>query len=185
MIKFNAEDVEKETIRVLTNKIDNYVAYCIHETDWVWTSKNSQINQDYCVANNVGMSFSFNMGGTIVASKGDVDIALFKTDGWKIGENALLHLKENLQRIIPNIDISGNDLLIDGKYKVASYASINAGDNLIYTVLHISINPNVDLIANICTKPMIKIPRGLSEYGVSNMDIVKIMTDFEDKWFKR
>lgn len=181
MIRFDAKDVEQETIRVLKNKIDNYVAYCIHDGDWVWASKNAEIDRAYCASNNINVSESYNMGGTIVASKGDVDIALFKTDGWDIGEKVLACLKETLQDIVPNLTIAGNDLLIDNQYKVASHASINTGDKLIYTVVHISISPNIELIKNICTKPMIKIPKGLGEYGITGEDIVQFIgTSLDD-----
>ena len=173
---FNAKEVEKETIRVLKDRPDPYVAYTIHEEDWVYSSNLNQTNKEYCKSNNVNISESYNMGGTIVASKGDLDVAIFKTNGWYIGKTMLEDVKKYLENKINNISIDGNDLLIDGKYKVMSFASINAGDKYIYTVIHVSINPNKDLIENVCTKEMKKIPKGLSEYGITTKEMVDLVT---------
>ena len=68
-----------------------------------------------------------------------------------------------------NCKIAENDLLVDG-YKCGSYMSRNI-DGVIYTAIHISINMDVDLIKSICTKPMVKIPKGLSEFGITTDEI--------------
>lgn len=172
---FEANEVHGETLRVLKERPNPYVAYTIHKDNWVYSSNLNQTNKDYCKENNINLSESYNMGGTIVASKGDIDIALFKIDGWDIGKNLLKRVKEYLDTKIENVSINNNDLLIDNKYKVMSYASINAGDRYIYVVVHISINPDKELINKICNKEMIKIPRGLGDYGVTTKEMEELM----------
>ena len=72
--------------------------------------------------------------------------------------------------------VSAYDFIVDGKYKVASCSSINAGDNFIYTGFHFSVNVNLEHIKNICQKPMVKIPKGLSDYGVTSNQIVEFLS---------
>ena len=71
--------------------------------------------------------------------------------------------------------INGNDIIIDELYKVISYASINVGDRIIYTCVHISMNANIEHIKNICRKSMSKIPKGLNYYNVYDYEILNIL----------
>lgn len=176
MRKVLVEDIEKELTSLIQSGTEDII-YCIHEQPLVFKSKQAEINNEYCVNNNYQICNSFNMGGIIVANSGDMDIAIMKKEGWNVGENLLLVLKDKLQSKIPNLSIHSNDLLVDGKYKIISYASINANSRLIYTCVHISFNPDINAIENICTKPMNKIPKGLSEYGVTTEEVVKFLED--------
>ena len=69
-----------------------------------------------------------------------------------------------------NVIIADNDLLIDGKYKCGSYSSRRFND-ILYTAVHISIRADVDMIHSICLKPMNKLPKGLSEFGITTDEI--------------
>ena len=59
-----------------------------------------------------------------------------------------------------------SDLLADGK-KVASWARATLITGWVQTVAHFSVNVDVDLIRQICTKPMVKVPGALSDYGIT------------------
>lgn len=137
------------------------------------------IDEQYCKDNNIEVYSSFNAGGTIIMDKGDVDIVVLKEKGWDIGKYLGDNILQYLKNKGLNVENNGNDILVDGTYKVASYSSINLGDAInhyIYTAGHISINPNLEMIKCICKKEMVKIPKGLSEYGITTEEIVDLVT---------
>ena len=74
-----------------------------------------------------------------------------------------------------------NDILVDG-YKVASGCAINLTPDFVRTFSAVQINVNCDLelIQNVCKKPMTKTPKGLSEYGITTNE----MLIFTNNYFK-
>ena len=171
-------------MQVLSDAIINKkeIAYGgIGDEEIVLTGRNNKINDEYCVCNSIRVENTFNEGGTIVVQDGDIEFGFFKFNGFDNGLEVMkkicLHLKETLG---DRITIDNNDLLVDGKYKVASYSSVNVGDRLIYTGFHISMSANVEHICNICLKEMIKVPKGLSEYGID----VNELYEFIEKLLK-
>ena len=136
------------------------------------------IDEQYCKNNNIEIYSSFNAGGTIIMDKGDIDIVILKEKGWDIGKYLGEQILQYLQAKAINVSLEGNDILVDGIYKVASYSSINLGDAInpyIYTAGHISINPNLEMIKCICKKEMVKIPKGLGEYGITTEEMVALV----------
>lgn len=179
MKKINIQELEYELTNRIKNKIEGGV-YLVHDEELVIVSKAYDINIPYVKEKKLKIWNSRNFGGTIVAFPNDIDIGILKRDGWKTGPEILTKLKNYIHKeIIASISIEGNDLMIDGKYKVASFASINLGDDLIYTVVHISFNPNVEEIDCICQKKMRKIPKGLNDFGVSNLYIENILNNYD------
>ena len=106
---------------------------------------------------------------------------IMKEEGWYVGEKLLEAIRDKLKEKIPNLVIDSNDLLVDGKYKMISYASINANNRLVYTCVHISFAPDIEAIQNICVKPMNKIPKGLIDYGITHEEIINIVRDYVEK----
>ena len=45
-------------------------------------------------------------------------------------------------------------------------------NGVVYTAIHISIGMDLDLIKAICTKPMVKTPKGLQDYGITQDEII-------------
>lgn len=178
MKKINYNELENELDTRIANKIEGGV-YLIHNELLVILSKILDANLNYIKQSNYNVWNSRNFGGTIVAFPNDIDIGILKKDGFDLGKNILIFLKEKLSKYIVNLEIIGNDLLVDNKYKVVSFASTNAGDNYIYTVVHISLNPNVEIISKVCTKEMKKIPKGLSDYGLTTELIEEILQELE------
>lgn len=134
-------------------------------------------------------------GGTIVCSKGNVGIAIIYDVkyGWcadKFNAKLLEYLKhqiegdhlfdENNQDYCHTFRTNHNDILIDG-YKVASGVEMRVGPNLekIYATFQISINQDIEAIEHICKKQMVKIPKALSDFGITTDQIV----DFCDRWW--
>ena len=180
MRKIEVSEIEKELNYLITNEIED-VMYCIHKKPLVFRSASNDVADDYCIQNNIDVCKSFNMGGTIVANTGDIDMAILLREGWNIGKYFLQHIKKILENKISDLTIDGNDLLVDNKYKIVSYASINAKNRLIYTCVHISLNPDIELINNICRKTMSKIPKGLTDFNIStnNMEEIILKIDYK------
>ena len=173
------KNIEKELTNLITTKTEDCI-YCIHEKPRIFKSKQGEINYKYCEEHNFDICNSFNMGGIIVANTGDINMAVLKKEGWSVGNDTLNALMKKLKDKIPNLSFSNNDLLVDGKYKIISYASINANDRLIYTCFHISFNPDVEAIKNICVKPMNKVPKGLAEFGITREEIIDFLNEILD-----
>lgn len=134
-------------------------------------------------------------GGTIVCSKGNIGL-VFIYDvkyGWICDKfNAALleflkskidcrhDIEEQHNDFCHTFNTNHNDILIDG-YKVASGVEMRVGTNLekIYATFQISINQDIEAIKHICKKEMVKIPKALSDFGVTTEEIV----EFCDAWW--
>lgn len=173
----------KDAIKELMVNDKEEILYCISDGLYIFRSQNGAINDKYLTGNHniieLGQS-----GGTIVQSDGDVGLALFKYNGWNQAKEWFARIYDYMKNKELDIEINGNDLITEGKYKVASYATIHVGNNKIYSTIQISLNANPNLINDICLKPMVKIPKGLSEYGITTEEIVelvnKIASDFNE-----
>ena len=176
MKKIRTDEIQAELNIMIMEKREDFI-YCIYDSPVVFRSLSNDVNVEYCKGKTI--INTGNMGGTIVSSKGDFGIAILKFNGWNVGEDAMLFLLDKLKGKIPSLSFKSNDLLAEDVFKLASYASINVGDGFIYTIIEISIDPNIEDINNICSKQTNKVPRGLSYYGVTANDIEKIFADFK------
>ena len=75
-----------------------------------------------------------------------------------------------------NADFVSNDIVVDG-YKICGMCTTRYG-RIDYTGGFISMNVNLDHIKAICKKPMEKIPKGLSEYGITTDEVEKMFIAF-------
>lgn len=158
--------------KMLSDKVDTF-AYGIVDKTMIYTGENN-IDMDYCKVNNI-VVYPLNNGGTIVANMGDLDFSVHRLNGWedyKVISNIILNY---LKTKINTVELNGNDFIADGQYKVGSFCSKNVGDNFIYTAFHFSNNVNLELINRICSKEMVKIPKGLVEYNVNVGDILSLV----------
>lgn len=125
-----------------------------------------QANDGYCKSNNIPILPFPNTGGCIVIFPDDIVLAWLTEN--TTSDFVCRFLQEftnwlNVQGL--NATFTGNDVLIDNTYKVAS-GSAKAFDNgFAYLPVHISMTVDLDLIKNICNKPMVKIPKGLKDYN--------------------
>ena len=78
-----------------------------------------------------------------------------------------------------NAEYVSNDIVVDG-YKVCGMAITRYG-RIDYTAGFIGINTNLDNIKAICKKPMVKVPKGLSEYGITTEEAEQMFLDFCEK----
>lgn len=161
---------ENNIIEKITNSItyeEENSFYFVADRTIAFPGYGNPIDEELCKQLKVGVISLPNQGGIIVSGKGSISLGHFS----KNTENK--HNKELTDKLINwlktfglNIILEGNDILVDGKYKVASSGSRRFGD-ILFSTFHISYNVDLDLINKICTKPMHKIPKGLQEYGIA------------------
>ena len=128
------------------------------------------LNEEYCKNNNLNIYKTHQFGGTIINFENDLCVANYQPAHNDFGIRIMKGIKDYLTSKGIHSIINNNDVLIDGEYKVASYMSTYI-NNCLYTAIHISIDMNLEIIQNVCTKPMNKIPKGLSEYGITQQEI--------------
>lgn len=133
---------------------------------------------DKAVCNELGYEVyeAFNNGGTILANPGDVVIGHFyKPDNdWR--DKFVAYFVDWLRAKGLNAEYTKNDVLVDG-YKVCGMCVTRYG-RIDYTGGIISMNVNLDHIKAICKKPMEKVPKGLSEYGITTEEVEKMFVAF-------
>lgn len=146
------------------------------ETPVVFVHKEKQVDEETCKAMGYEIYEAYYNGGTIVGNKGDIAFAHFNRveNGWmdRFVEYFVGWLKDKGL----NAAYESNDVLVDG-YKVCGVCTTRYG-RIDYTAGFISINANLDHIKAICRKPMVKVPKGLSEYGVTTEEVEQMFLDF-------
>ena len=175
MRRIEMNEIVNELSTLMANDKEE-VLYCLTDDTYIFKGLDGGINPEY----ENGDYKVFNLGqrgGTIIGSKGDIQMALFKYEGWNQAKTYVEKMLEYLKEKGLNASIAENDILIDDKYKVISYGSRDIGNRKIFATIQISINADPELINNISAKPMTKIPRGLSYYGVTTEEMEKVILD--------
>lgn len=138
--------------------------------------RKTQVDEDTCARLGYEVLESYNNGGTIVSNAGDVVIAHFDEpeNGWlgRFTDYFVAWLKVKGL----NAEYADNDILIDG-YKVCGMCITRYG-RIDYSGVYVGMDTKLDDIRAICRKPMKKIPRGLSEYGITSEEIEQMFLDF-------
>lgn len=170
-IELNSRNII-DGFNTIINEKKECAVYGIPDKHFVFKGTSDLINLEYCEENQIELLQIPNEGGVIVLSEGDFEIGIFKYNGWDIHTDLIEFFQRELSKTIQNIIVLDNDLIVDNEYKVAGLSSRHLGNNYVYTAMHISVNVDLDLINNICTKEMKKIPKGLSNYGITT-DYIK------------
>ena len=159
------------------------IAYGIQDSPVVLTHRKTQVDESVC--NELGYTVyeAFNNGGTILTEAGDVEIGHW--DAPRDGEWLLAFVDYFVGWLKAkglNAVYEDNDILIDD-YKVCGTCITRYG-RIDYTGIHIGINTNLESIKAICKKPMKKIPKGLSEYGITTEEVEQMFLDFCEQYEK-
>lgn len=134
--------------------------------------------EDEAVCKELGYEIveSYCNGGTIVNNVGDLLIGHFYQceNGWC--DRFASYFVDWLKFKGLNAEYTNNDILVDG-YKVCGTCITRYG-RIDYTSVFIGINTNLDHIKAICRKPMKKVPKGLSEYGITTEEVERMFLNF-------
>ena len=152
------------------------IAYVVVERPVAIVHRKTQVDEAVC--ENLGYEIieSYNNAGTIVSNEGDVLIGHFAqlNNGWH--DRFIAYFIGWLRAKGLNAEYVSNDILVDG-YKVCGMCVTRYG-RIDYTGGIISVNVNLDHIKAICRKPMVKVPKGLSEYGITSEEVEAMFLAF-------
>lgn len=170
----NSEWIDKITYYIQSGA--HCIAYGIQDAPVVLTHRRTQVDETIC--NDLGYAVyeAFNNGGTILTEVGDFEIGNWDAphNGWhdRFVDYFVAWLKDKGLNAV----FEDNDILVDD-YKVCGTCITRYG-RIDYTGIHIGINTNLDHIKAICRKPMKKVPKGLSEYGITTEEVEEMFLDF-------
>lgn len=121
---------------------------CVHAGSY----KESNLNEDYCLKNNIPIYKYDSYGGNIVASVGDYSMGFIVPSDIDIDCRYVIEkLADIVSKYIDGVTIDGNDVLIDGK-KVIGTTSKRTAD-FFFFICHISMSDKKEIIYNICGAP--------------------------------
>lgn len=170
----NSEWMEKVTYYIRAGI--HCIAYGIQDSQVVLTHRKIQVDEEVCAELGYTVYEAFNNGGTILTLPGDFEIGHWYVhdNGWcqRFAEYFVNWLKAKGL----NAEYTDNDILVDN-CKVCGTCVTRYG-RIDYTGIHIGINTNLDHIKAICKKPMKKVPKGLSEYGITTEEVEQMFLEF-------
>lgn len=148
----------------------------IVETPVVFVHKVKQVDEGLCKSMGYEVYEAYYNGGTIIGNKGDMAICHFDAieNGWY--DRFIAYFLEWLKNKGLNADYVSNDIVVDG-YKVCGMCVTRYG-RIDYTAGFIGINTNLEDIKKICKKPMVKVPKGLFDYGITTEEVEQMFLEF-------
>ena len=153
------DDIKVELPKYLSEGKEGVYLY-LPKSSVVFCGFGAHINEDYCRSHNIPVIQSLNGGGAIVSFCGDLDIAVLSKDSPIYPRGYMFHcLLEYLSRFVPDIQVNKNDITIGGVYKILGLARIRVSQALTYTVIHVNINSDLEIIKQICKNLWEKYPR--------------------------
>ncbi len=166
----------REIHKIIVNQ-KHCIVFGIQETGVVVVPRAGKVDEQLCYDMGYMVYEAFNLAaGVILTNAGDFEIGHFGApeNGWY--KRCTESLVNWLSQKGLNVTTDNNDILVDG-YKVASTCVTRYGD-IDYTGGHIGINTKLEDIKKICTKPMVKVPKGLSEFGITTEEVKEWFLDF-------
>lgn len=149
------------------------------------TTASDSTNKEFVESNNLKTASMGNSGGCIVAFPDNLEMGYFTKD---VNSTFLERLAQEVVDYLKgkglNANLDNNDVLVDGTYKVFSTSKATYDKAILFGAIHISINCDADLVRKICTKEMKKIPKGLSDYGITTEEmrnlVLKVYEDSDN-----
>ena len=175
VLKVTQTDWLNEATKYITHGLHR-IAYVVVDSPVAIVHRAYQVDEDTCKALGYDIVESYNNAGTIVSNAGDVLIGHFAQpeNGWY--DRFIAYFLDWLKAKGLNAEYVSNDIVVDG-YKVCGMCITRYG-RIDYTGGIISVNCNLDHIKAICRKPMKKVPKGLSEYGITTEEVEQMFLDF-------
>lgn len=151
-------------------------AYLVVDSPVVGVYRKSQVDTDVCDELGYEVVETYNNASTVVHCKGDILFGHFCPIDNKWYHQFIEYFVAWLRSKGLNAEFDSNDIVVDG-YKVCGMAITRYG-RIDYTAGFIGINTNLDHIRAICKKPMVKVPKGLSEYGITTEEVEQMFLEF-------
>lgn len=177
-IEFHKNDMEE----FINSNDEGFKITVMDRTEALYGGE-STIDKKYCDEHGIPYSQGklIQNTGCIIAVKGNVLLDIKKR--FNGGECLCDKFSKCLCEYFKNKGMNSvrqdnNDVLVDD-YKVASGAEVNLPNGFQYIAYQISINQDIETIKHACLKPMVKVPKALSEYGITTEEMV----DFCQKYW--
>ena len=152
------------------------IGYIIIEKPIAIVHSAIQVDKEVCETYGYDIYESFNNGGTILANVGDI---MFSHIG-SIENNWIFRFAEYFTKWLKEKNLNAkfidNDVLVDG-HKVCGICITRYG-KIDFSSGFVGVNTNLEHIKKICRKPMKKIPKGLSDYGITTEEIEQMFLEF-------
>jgi hypothetical protein len=160
---------------------ENETAIAVLNGTEVIYNNNSPCNIEYCDAHDIKhYCGKINSIGTGVIVSGSIVLTVkrkMENGGEALSDKFAKALAKYLSdKGLPCVRCDNNDVMVDNG-KVASGGEIVI-NGFNYLGFQISINQDVEAIKNICYKPMVKVPKALSDFGVTTDDIAKFCKEY-------
>lgn len=152
------------------------IAYCVHDEKSVFVATPDDINGDACAEHGYTVLETMHTGGAVVVSEGDVSVVHFGIPANDWMHRFATYLMDRYKEKGLDTTFVDNDVLVDG-YKISGLSKSRYG-RVQYSTIHVGITTNLDHIKAICKKTMDKIPKGLSEYGITTEEVEQMLLDF-------
>ena len=170
-------EYEKTFLEAKTNQT---VIIVLDNTEVIYGA-NGSCNVNWCKENNIPCYHKEKLqgGGCIVGVKGNIFLDIKrKSNGGRCLSDIFSEAfcQYLIGKGLTSVRTDNNDILVDG-YKVASGCESTV-DGWQYMGFQISINQDKDVIEHACNKPMIKVPKGLGEYGITNAEVVAFCKEY-------
>lgn len=175
IIKPTQNEWMPEVVRHIQGGIHK-IGYVVIERPVAIVHRKTQVDEEICNQYGYEIVESYNNGGTICAREGDIIMShLAEPDnGWLF--RFADYFVDWLKAKGLNAAYEDNDVLVDG-YKVCGTCITRYG-RIDFSSAYIGINTNLEDIKVICKKPMNKVPKGLSEYGITTAEIEEMFLAF-------
>lgn len=175
VFKVNQNTWLRTAAKYLTDGLHR-IAYVVIDSSVAIVYGKKQVEEEVCNYLGYEVYEAFNNCATILGNPGDVVIGHFyePDNGWR--DKFVAYFVDWLRAKGLNAEYVKNDVLVDG-YKVCGMCVTRYG-RIDYTGGIISMNVNLDHIKAICKKPMEKVPKGLSEYGITTEEVEAMFIAF-------
>lgn len=122
---------------------------------------------EYCKENGIMVFPAMHLGGSIVCFPGDLSIMEICWGKSAFATEVIQSFVGYLKELGLQAEQEKNDVLVDGK-KIASWARATNIEGWTQSVVHFSVGMDLEVVKKICTKPMVKVPGRLADYGITS-----------------
>lgn len=116
--------------------------------------------------------YPHHQGGTMLVFRDNITLFQFTRNP---GSDMKPHLVSFLRSKELSAEANNNDVLVDGFKVCGDMARYLPEIGMYFYGTTISINVDVDMINKVCTKKMVKVPKGLSDYGITRADVLNAL----------
>ena len=178
VIRPNQSEWVNEVKKHITGGIHK-IGYVIIECPVARVYRKTQVDENTCKTLGYEVVEYYHNGGTIIANTGDIVFGHLGDLNNEWLNRFIIYFVEWLKLKGLNAIYEDNDILVDG-FKVCGLCITRYG-RIDFSGGFIGINTKLDHIKAICRKPMKKVPKGLSEYGITTEEVEQMFLEFCEK----